>query len=217
MAEDLVPVPAAGADVPAHVLDQSKRCDVQLPEHLQRFHGDVRGHVLRSADDGDTGQRNGLRQRQRGVARARRQVDDEVVELAPIDLDHHRLDRLADHRPAIDRRLLAGIDVAERHELQPVGLDGAEAAIDLFRHLFGAGHGGHRRSVDIRVEQSDRRAALAQGGREVDSDGRLADPALAGGDGNRLLHTGKDFGRLWPHERGSHVGRHPHVDARHAW
>src|SRR2546422_320785 len=65
---------------------------------------------------------------------AGREVDDQVVEAAPIDLGHHRLDRLADHRPAIDGGLIARIDVAERHHLEAVRIDRLQQPVDLLGH-----------------------------------------------------------------------------------
>src|ERR1043165_3663092 len=68
VAEDLMAVPAARADVPAHVLDEAKWRHVEPPEHLQRLDRDVGRDVLRGADDGDPGEGDGLRPRQgRGV------------------------------------------------------------------------------------------------------------------------------------------------------
>src|SRR4029077_6207598 len=73
------------------------------------------------------------------------------------------------------------------------------------------GHDRDRGAVDVGVEQSDGRAALAQCRGDVHRDGRLADAAFARRDGDRLLDARKDLGRFRPHERLSHVGRHPHV------
>ena len=49
--------------------------------------------------------RDGLGQRQLGIGRAGRQVDDEVVELAPVDVAQELLDGATDERPAPDDRL----------------------------------------------------------------------------------------------------------------
>ena len=170
MAEDLVAVAAIGAHVPAHVLDEAEWGHVELAKHLERLDRDVGGDVLGSAHDGDSGERDSLRQSQRCVARARRQVDDQVVELSPVDLDHHGLDRLAHHRAPVDRRLVARIDVTEGHELHTVRFDGEEVAVDLLRNDARPGHGGNRWPVDVGVEQSDAGSTLAQRGGEVHSD-----------------------------------------------
>ena len=66
----------------------------------------IRLTSLRRGDDHRPGQRRALAQRELGVAGAGRQVDDEVIEFAPVDLGEERLHRLRDLRPAPDDRLL---------------------------------------------------------------------------------------------------------------
>src|SRR5207249_50321 len=80
----------------------------------------------------------------------------------------------------------------------------------------GAGHHGDRGSVDVRVEQPDRRPALTQRRRQVDRNRRFADPAFARRDSDRLLDAGKYLWRFRAHERGPDVGGHADLDARHA-
>ncbi|HLL50616.1 MAG TPA: hypothetical protein VK356_08115, partial [Thermomicrobiales bacterium] len=50
-----------------------------------------------------------------------------------------------------------------------------------------AHHQRHAWSVDVGVEQPDRRPRFCQRNREVDRDRRFADPTFAGGDGDRVL------------------------------
>src|SRR5207247_5701080 len=104
-----------------------------------RFCADTGRDILRRADGGDSSQGNGLSQRERRVTGTRRQIDDEVIEPAPVNLDHHRLDRLADHWAAVDGWLAARVDVPERHQLHAVRVDGEEEAVRLLRDGSGAG------------------------------------------------------------------------------
>ncbi len=57
--------------------------------------------------------------------------------------------------------------------------------IDAEHHLL-------RGAVDVGVEQTDRVAERAQREREVRGDRRLADASLSRGDGDAVLHIGKD-------------------------
>ena len=84
MAEDLVAL-AVVADEVAHVLDDAEHRHAHLAEHLQPLAGVDQADVLRRRDDDGAGQRGRLRQRQLGVAGAGRQVDDQVIELAPVE------------------------------------------------------------------------------------------------------------------------------------
>ena len=71
----------------------------------------------------DAGDRDGLGQRQLRVGRAGRQVDDEVVELAPVDVAQELLDRPADERAAPDDRLALGHEEGDRDHLHAVALE----------------------------------------------------------------------------------------------
>ena len=99
-----------------------------------------------------SGQRNGLNQRQRHVAGAGRQVDDEVVEFSP----HHRTQKLPDNRvqhgTAPDQRLVAGIQEAYRNNFQPMGFERLNAIVTHhFRLTCKAEHQWNVRTVDIGV------------------------------------------------------------------
>ena len=63
---------------------------------------------------------HGLRERQLRVGGARRQVDDEVVELAPVDVAQELRDRAADERAAPDDRLARGHEELDRDRLHAV-------------------------------------------------------------------------------------------------
>ena len=78
------------------------------------------GDVLRRGDDHRAGHRHLLRQGQLDVAGARRQVDDQVVQLVPAGVVEQLRQRLGDHRPAPDHRRLLLHQQADRHDLQAV-------------------------------------------------------------------------------------------------
>ena len=74
---------AVRADEVAHVLDDAEHRHAHLAEHFQALASVDQADVLRRCDDDGAGQRSRLRQRQLGVARAGRQIDYEIIELAP--------------------------------------------------------------------------------------------------------------------------------------
>ena len=120
-----------------------------------------------------------------GVAGAGRQVDDEVVELAPGHVAEELLDAAADHRPAPDDGRAGREQEADRDELDAVALDGVQALLAVGLEAGGqAEHGGQVGAGDVGVEQADGGAALGEGDGEVGGDGGLADAALVRGDGD---------------------------------
>ena len=68
---------------------------------------------------------HGLGEGQLGIGGAGRQVDDEVVELAPLDVAQELLDRAADERAAPHDRLALGDEELDRDRLDAVALERA--------------------------------------------------------------------------------------------
>src|SRR5260370_42340104 len=79
------------------------------------------------------------------------------------------------------------------------------------RVVLDAHHPGYRRTVNVRVEQPDPRAAEAEGAGQVDRPGGLPDPSLPGGDRDDLLDSRRDLVRLPPVEGRAHAGGHLQV------
>ena len=106
---------AGRADEVAHVLDQPERRDVQLLVHPDRAAGVGQRHALRRRHDDRAGDRHGLAQAERHVAGARRQIDDQVVEVVPRHFAEELLDDAVQHRPAPDdRRVVAASGTPSR-------------------------------------------------------------------------------------------------------
>ena len=84
MAEDMRLVAAVRADIGRHVLDQPEDRRLERLEHVDRLARIQQRDVLRRRDDDRAGHAGALAQRQLHVAGARRQVDDQHVELAPV-------------------------------------------------------------------------------------------------------------------------------------
>ncbi len=188
----MVDVAALRAGVGRHVLDQSQHLDIKLFEHRQALAGVDQGNVLGRRDDDRPGQRHVLAQRQCDVARARGQIDDQVVQLAPFDVDDQLFQCLHQQRPAPDHRLVDIDDETQGHDADPArGHDRPNPPVR--RSLGGALGAGHHllgRTVDVGVEQADGEILLGQGQRKVGADGRLADAALARCDRDDVLDAG---------------------------
>ena len=105
---------------------------------------------------------HGLGEGQLRIRGARRQVDHEVVELAPVDIAQELLDGATDERAAPHDGLALGHEELDGDDLDAVALEGRDLAL-------GAGGGRafdahHQRDVgtrDVRVEQADAGAVHA--------------------------------------------------------
>ena len=101
LAEDREALAVGGGEA-GHVLDHAEHLEVDLAGHLGGAAGDALRGRLRGRDDHDPRLRQQLGERHRDVAGARRQVEQQVVELLPGDVLEELLDRLVEHRPAPD-------------------------------------------------------------------------------------------------------------------
>ncbi len=142
--------------------------------------------VVTSTDARD---RDRLGERQLGIGRARRQVDDEVVELAP---RRRRAGTAGSPRRRAGRATRSAGPPARRTGSRSPSRRGARAGRILLSSLalglaLDAHHQRDVRAGDVRVEQADRRAGLGEGDREVDAHRALADAALAGRDRDDVL------------------------------
>ena len=91
VAEDLGAAAAVRADEVAHVLDDAEHRHVHLAEHVERLARVEQRDVLGRRHDHRAGERHTLRHGQLRVAGAGRQVDHEIVQLAPLDVAKHLL------------------------------------------------------------------------------------------------------------------------------
>mmetsp|Transcript_19753 Transcript_19753/g.54381 ORF Transcript_19753/g.54381 Transcript_19753/m.54381 type:complete len:332 (-) Transcript_19753:445-1440(-) len=191
--EGVLPLPVGQRQV-AHVLHDGHGWHGQLAEH-----GDAALHVdgaqlLRSGDDDRRRDLTDLRDREVYVPGARRHVQHQVVELAPVCL----VEKLGDeprHHGATHHSGFAR--VPEGHELDPgLGVD-RWPYMFLLRlvlvHLHAGGlvevdHDRQGRPEHVAVEDADFRAALPEFEGKVDSDGALTHAALARGHRDDAFH-----------------------------
>jgi hypothetical protein len=91
-------------------------------EHVERLARIQKRHVLRGGDDDRPRHLGFLAQRHGDVPGAGRQVDEEDVELPPLHLRQHLLQRAHQHRAAPDHGLFLGQHEADGHAGDAMGL-----------------------------------------------------------------------------------------------
>ena len=133
----------------------------RLLRHLCCPYRDLLRSRLRRRHDERLGAREELAERHRDVARPRRHVHEEGVQLPPVDVGEELLERLVEHRPAPhDRRVLLE-EEADRHELEVAANGRHDHLVHCDRLLVDAEHVGDRVAVDVCVEHADLLAELA--------------------------------------------------------
>ena len=192
---------AVGQHQPRHVLDDADDALTGLQRDRTRALGDLGRGQLRCCHNEDLGAWDQLRHRDRDVAGARRQVEQQHVQIAPVHVGEELLKRAVQHRPAPHHRRIALGELGDRDHPNVVGDRRKDHRLDLGGPFVGAHHPRDRMPVDVGVEHADREAAGRHRRGEVDRHARLADAALAGGD------------RIHPRQR-SRLGERDHGFAR---
>src|SRR5712675_1368340 len=129
MAEDVDGLGAVGAGERAHIFYYTEDFDVDLAKHFDGFadvgegYGGGRGYYDRAGDC------YGLDQRQLDVAGAGREIDDEMVEFAPLRAAQELRDDAVQHGAAPDHRLVAGVEQAHGEHFQAGNVDGDDALV----------------------------------------------------------------------------------------
>ena len=132
------------------------------------------------------------------VAGARRRVEDEEVEFAPVCIGDELLEGTRGHTASPKRGSCGGNEEADGKQFDAVFLDGTDEVATVFldgigAFIFDIEHLGHRRAEYIGVEQSYAIAETGEGDGEIGRDGALAYATLAGADGDDVLDTREQF------------------------
>ena len=180
---------ALAAQVVAHVFDDPEDIDLDLGKHGDAPLHILQRHALRSGHDQGAGQGYGLAQGKRHIARAGRQINQQIVECPPLYLVQKLLQRPRQERPPPDhRRVLAG-DETNRHEAYPGLVHRAHRALGLGCGLLpNTHHQGNARAVDVRVEKADARPLRRQTHGQVDTYSRFSHAPLSAGNGDGMAH-----------------------------
>ena len=135
------------------------------------------------------------------VARARRSVEDEVVQFAPLRVGNELLEGVRGHAAAPKGGRIGIDEEADGENFDAVFLCGDKelAAVHHFRKnllRLEVEHLGHRGAEDVGIEQSDLVALGSQCHGEVGRYGALAHTALARTYGNDILDLRKHLARF---------------------
>ncbi len=214
LAEEVAFFPAGLTGVVTHVLDHVDRRHPEFIEHLDPLHHVDEAELLGRGNDHGGGQGDQLTQRELDVAGSGWEVDDKVVELAPVGSGEQLVDDLGRHGPAHDGRTrFAGVgwNPAERHQFNPLVHGGANQLV-LAEELDAVrlDHGRHARSVDVGIENADAFAHCREGIGQVDRGGGLAHPAFTTGYGDDILDV-LEAGRIgdkWVGHSSSRIPEH---------
>ncbi len=181
----------------AHVLHQAEDGHAHLLEHVNGFARVFQRDFRRRGDDHGAGERRGLNERELHVAGSGRQIDNQIIELAPIDAAQELLNHAVQHGPAPDQRLVAGIQEAHGHDAHAVFFERLDALADGVRLGADAHHERHVGTVDIGVEQAHFVAQARQRDGQIHRNGGFSDAAFARSDGDQILDAGDRNFRLF--------------------
>ena len=200
----------------AHILDNAERRDVELPVHCVGSPAVGERDLLRCRHDNGSGDRHRLAETQRDVARARGQVDDEIIDVDPANLAEKLLQGAVQHRPTPDNRCVVAREKAHRDDLQAVLL-GRHDLLAVGRELgVYAEHDRHIRPIDVAVHHADAAAAFGERDCDVHRDRRLANAPLARANGDHVLHPGQQRSGAVGSRCRANLRAHLHVDRRHS-
>ena len=110
-----------GSGEAGHVLDHAEQLEVDLARHLGGAAGHRLGGRLGRGHDQHLRLGQELGEGHRDVAGAGRKVQQEVVELSPVDVLEELLDRLVEHRTAPDDGGVVLEEEPDRHHLDAAG------------------------------------------------------------------------------------------------
>ena len=149
--EDLLP----GADEVRHVLGDTDDAEAHLLCHSGRPHRDLLRGRLRGRHDEHLRPGQQLAERDRDVPRPGWHVDDERVQLAPVDVREKLFECPVEHRAAPHHRGVVIEEEADRHQLQIASHGRHDHRVDDDGPLLHAEHVRDRVAVDVGVEHPD--------------------------------------------------------------
>ena len=193
LAKDLVARAAVRALVVGHVLDERDHGDVHMVGHADGLLDDHVDEHLRGSCHDDALERELLEDGHGDVAGSRRHVDEQVVELAPVDVAVELGEDAVEHRatPQEGLRLVGRQHVGGDDLDAGLGDRGREhAALVNRRRLVDAERTRDRGARDVAVEDADGMAATTQLAGEQRGGQGFADTAFARCDGDNLVNLG---------------------------
>ena len=184
-----------GRSKPCHVLHHSEDGHVHLVVaiHVDTLAGVGEGNALRSAHNHGSRDGEGLEQSEMDVAGARRRVEDEIVEVAPVGVGDELLQGIGCHTASPQRCGVGIHEESDAQELHSIFLYRLDELAAVHRHgirtlVLNVKHLWHRRTEDVGVEQSHLVAQTGERDGEVCRHGALAHSALSGAYGDDVFH-----------------------------
>ena len=177
-AEEVITLAIVTGEV-AHVLDDA----VQLEVHLLAHECGALGHPLRCRlwrrHDVQLRARQELGERKRDIAGAWRKVDQQVLGFVPEHVGEELLERLVQHRPTPDDRLVFLGEEAHRDRTDAVRFWRDQHVVDDDRSVFDTEHARDRESPHVRIDDGRALATLRERDRKVRGDRGFANTTLA--------------------------------------
>ena len=206
-AVDLVLPAAVRAAEIAHVLHDAQNGNVHQPGHLDGLFHDHTHQLLRSGDDDDPLDGQGLKHRQGHVAGAGRHIHIHIVHIVPQNLAPELLHRAGDHRAAPDHRVrLVLQQQVDAHHLQAAfGHGGQNAVLAALRAAVDAEGLGDGGAGDVGIQNGGLMAPQLGLGSQQGGDQGLAHTALAADNGVYVL-DGSALGQRRPQVLGILAG-----------
>src|SRR5438094_9723518 len=100
----------------AHVFHHAHDIYLHLPEHFNRLSRVLKRNVGGRRNHDCPGERHSLNERESNIARPRRQVNHEIIKLAPFYRAQNLLTDRMQHRPTPDQPPITWIDTTDGHD-----------------------------------------------------------------------------------------------------
>src|SRR4029450_924985 len=181
-AEHLDQLAAVRTGQSGHVLDHPGDLLLGLRRDRTGALGYLGGGHLRCGDDQEFRAGHQLRYRNRDVTGARGQVEEQYVQVTPVDVGEELFERTVQHwSPPAPRPVAAG-EHADRDHPDSVCHRWHDHVLDLGGQPGDPEHPWYGVPVDVRVHDADRETGCGNRGGQVHRYRGLANPALAGRD-----------------------------------
>nr|ACM91076.1 ATPase [uncultured bacterium 34R1] len=227
-------VGVCGRREPRHILHNAQHRHIHMltQEHAHALAGIGQRHLLWCGHHYGTRDGKRLHQREVNVARARRHINDEVVEFAPVGIVDKLFQGIARHCAAPQHGFILIDHKAYREHLHAIFLSRHnQVAAVHFTHIellvFQTQHLGHRGAENVGVEQTHAVALHGKRHGQVHRHGRLPYSAFARRNAYDVLHARQRHLRflLGLESHGSdvsldfhffaHIGVHGHFGGTH--
>src|SRR5215469_9548619 len=174
----------------AHVFHHAEHFHAYLPEHFDGFANIRQRHRRRSRHHNRSGHSHGLNQSQLHVARAWRQVDNQVIQLAPFHATQKLRDHAVQHGTTPDDRFVPRVQQAHRDHLHALRNHRNNALLRGRRWLCRrAEHDGHVRSVYVPVQQADLVAEFRERESQIYGDGGFSHTAFPASNRHKIPYS----------------------------